>query len=130
MTQEQITLEVSVLPNHYVVWRNTDLTEGRGSRYPFAVCRLEATAERLAHKNDVQGTNCKITEEPVYGVAGGLRGTILGPITINHGTKEDALKEEEKQKQRKQKEKRDAVIAKAERLGLTQDDIEILKENY
>lgn len=45
----------------YVAHTNSDLTEGRGYDIPFAVCELETTAKRLAHKKYVQGSNGPVT---------------------------------------------------------------------
>lgn len=41
----------------YVAYSNTDLTEGRGQDIPIGICRLEATALRIAKKQYVQGTD-------------------------------------------------------------------------
>jgi hypothetical protein len=41
----------------YVAYSNTDCTEGRGSDIPVAVCELEETAKRLAHKRYIQGSD-------------------------------------------------------------------------
>lgn len=44
----------------YVVFANSDLTEGRGMQMPVAVCLLEATARRLAKKRDVMGADATV----------------------------------------------------------------------
>ena len=36
---------------------NSDLTEGRGRNFVKHICEIKATARRLAHKADVQGSN-------------------------------------------------------------------------
>lgn len=41
----------------WVVYTNTDRTEGRGHDVPIAVCAAEATALRLARKQYVQGSD-------------------------------------------------------------------------
>ena len=41
----------------WVVYTNTDCTEGRGLDVPIAVCAAEATALRLARKRYVQGSD-------------------------------------------------------------------------
>ena len=52
--------------NAWVVWRNTDLTEGRGAEKVFVVCDTLDTARRLGKGKGVQGGDCRITFEPVF----------------------------------------------------------------
>jgi hypothetical protein len=46
----------------YAVFTNTDLTEGRGTEYCFALATNEITALRLAKGKYVQGTDARVKE--------------------------------------------------------------------
>lgn len=46
----------------FIVWINTDLTEGRGYQIPKAICESRATALRISRKADVQGTDGTVSE--------------------------------------------------------------------
>lgn len=63
-------MSISETNTVYVAWVNTDKTEGRGFLYPLVVCAKQATAERLGKGQDVQGSNCKITEDKAYKIDG------------------------------------------------------------
>lgn len=54
----------------YVVWVNTDLTEGRGKEVPTAVCFRASTAARLAKGADVMGSNARVSEEVMFLISG------------------------------------------------------------
>jgi hypothetical protein len=41
----------------WIAYTNSDLTEGRGHDVPIAICAAEATAQRLARKAYVQGSD-------------------------------------------------------------------------
>ena len=73
-----------ILPIH-IVWSNTDLTKGKGYKYPKAYCINEVTAKRLAAGNYVKGTDCPITEE----IAMYSEGSWYAKIVLTHPTKED-----------------------------------------
>ena len=50
----------------WVVWTNTDLTEGKGHQFPLYICELESTALRLAKKEGVQGSNASIAKDTAF----------------------------------------------------------------
>jgi len=50
----------------YVVYVNSDLTEGRGFQYPIAICDNIYTARRLAKKKDVQGSDGSIHDDFIF----------------------------------------------------------------
>ena len=101
----------------FVVWTNTDLTEGRGFQIPKYVCGTYKTAERLGRKGYVQGCDCPVTKV----VAVNYNGKWLVPGIIVSPTKEDLKKQEEE----------DAfseVLSKAKSAGLSEKDIEVLSK--
>ena len=100
----------------YVVWQNTDLTEGRGKQRNIATCLLKTTAERLGKGRGVQGCNCMVTRERAYVIDG--RTYCIG--NLEHPSDSD----HEKEKKEKIK---NAVLEKAKAV-LTDEEIEILKE--
>lgn len=99
----------------YIVWTNTDLTEGRGREYPLATCELRTTAVRLGARKYVQGSDCNITEITLYR----HHGRWYGPVNVQSPTPED------EELDRIQK-KKDAAIEKARALGLTEEEINLL----
>lgn len=99
----------------WIAWTNTDLTEGRGSVIPKAICETEATAIRLGKKGSVQGSDCHVTES----IAVLVNGNWLYPGELNYATDED------KRKQKLIDESR-AVVDKAKSLGLTESDLKAL----
>lgn len=109
-------MKVEITPNSireaFVVWSNSDLTEGKGYEYPVYICLKEATARRLSKKGYVQGADCPITKSTVFSIGS----QAYGPIRLIHSTLED---------DRKQKEidKTEAAIQKAKAAGLTEEDI-------
>ena len=113
----------------YVVWTNTDLTEGRGSEYPLAICDTLSTAKRLAKGKYAQGTDCSVTENTLYRIKTGPHGFYhwFGPVRIIEPSKEDLEKEDFLREQKEKKEKRDIVLEKARVLGLTDEEIKVLQ---
>lgn len=102
----------------YVAYSNTDLTEGRGYRFPIAVCEVEATAIRLAKKCYVMGTDGPVEavkllfhNDAWYAPMNAVR--VLPPTP------------EDKHFQEKLNARREA-IAKAKAAGLSEADITAL----
>lgn len=108
----------------YVVWSNTDLTEGRGYEYPLSICQLESTARRRAKGKYVQGLDCPITKERIFT----YKYKNYGPIHLAQPSKEDFAEEEKLQKEYEKKEKMLVLIEKARSLGFTDEEIVLLKE--
>jgi hypothetical protein len=124
MNRENINLVAGLSDEVFVVWTNTDLTEGRGHEYALAVCRLESTAKRLAKKNYVMGSDCEITKEKVYFIGNRWYGP--GPY-IDGGTDADVAEERKLKKEREAKMLREKIFNKARALGLTDDEIATLR---
>ena len=105
----------------YVVWTNTDLTEGRGIEYPMAICEEKATAIRLGRRNYVQGSNCTITKETIFRIAKKPYGSRwYGPARLIFPTAEDT-------KIQKRIDKAEKAVKKAIECGLTEEEIKALK---
>ena len=100
----------------WVVYTNTDLTKGRGWQFPLHVCDKEATAIRLAHKAGVMGTDAEVRETTLVCV----KGEWFGPVKINQSTKED-------DRMQKVLEDRRSIVAKARAVGLSEEDIRLLR---
>lgn len=105
--------DVNDIVKIWVVWSNTDLTEGRGNSFPKYLCSKESTALRLRKGCGVQGTNGDITEENAYFIGNKL----YAPAMILNSTKEDDREQERLDKKK-------IAIEKALKLGLTNEDIE------
>lgn len=50
----------------FIVYTNTDLTEGRGRCIPKHYCLTEETAQRLAKGAGVQGSNASVVESKAF----------------------------------------------------------------
>jgi len=102
----------------YVVWVNSDLTEGRGREIPKHVCEIEETARRLAQGAGVQGTGGRVEAVEVFKVKDEWRfpGRV---VNIEHPTIQDLQVQTDTRL-------RNEVLKRAKNAGLTDDDIEIL----
>lgn len=94
----------------YVVYTNSDLTEGRGHEYPKHVCETLTTARRLAKRNYVQGMDCPITTVEIVN----QRGCWIGPVHVIPPTKEDIEAEKLINEAREINNKKKALIEKIE----------------
>lgn len=101
----------------WIAWSNTDVTEGRGLQYPFAISESRACAIRLGHKGSVMGSDC--TVEPFD--APYIDGRYLFPALVHQSAREDD--ERDKRWTEKQKAKEAAKLA-----GLTNEQIEALSQ--
>lgn len=99
----------------YVAWTNTDLTEGRGSSFPLAVCQKEATALRLGKGQYVQGCDCDVTKVELVE----HDGRWYGPIRLVYPTVEDNAAQA-------RLDKKHAATEKAKAAGLTDAEIAAL----
>lgn len=108
----------------YQVWCNTDLTEGRGRQYVKCVSELESTAKRLAKHGYIMGSDCPIEQSKAYKI-GGVWFYPSSPVTPSQA---DLDQEKELKVKREQNLRVLEAIKKAEELGLSKDDIEILQE--
>lgn len=100
------------LTNIYIVWTNTDLTEGRGQQVPVAYCASRSTAIRIAKRKGVQGTDAEVMTFPAIK----HNGLWCAPFQMIQATDED-------KKAEAAAEKKLAVIEKALASGLTKADL-------
>lgn len=102
----------------WVVYTNTDLTEGRGHQFPLHVCDKEATAIRLAHKAGVMGSDAEVKSVSLVKADGAW----YGPVSIKQPTVED-------NRAQKLMDDRRAAVSRARQLGLSDDDIRLLRDD-
>jgi hypothetical protein len=103
----------------YCAMSNTDLTEGRGYPVVRYACTLKETAERLCKGIGPMGSPGYVSEVDVLEHDGKLY-VPYSVLQITQPTKADEKKaEEDKQKE--------TVMNKAVRLGLTPEELQILK---
>ncbi len=100
----------------WVAWVNTDGTEGRGWNIPMYVCECKETAVRLGRGKNVQGSDANIRGHGMYSIGG----VLYGPVRLIRPTEQDLDRQ-------KEKDKMEAVLAKAKKLGLDDDEVEYLR---
>ena len=110
--------EISEVMDVFVVWTNTDCTEGRGYQYPIHVCQKRSTALRLSKRKGVQGSDADVTT----GLAVKVNGSWLAGVRIERPTAED-------DKLQAIIDAKDAVIAKMVAAGISDDEMKILGVN-
>lgn len=101
----------------FIVWSNTDLTEGKGSEFPRCICELKSTALRLGRGQYVQGTDCRVT--PVDLIYREKR--YWGPVYVMPPSYEDEAEE-------KRRIFREDALKKARELGLSDDEIKAIMQ--
>jgi hypothetical protein len=97
----------------YVVFTNTDLTEGRGIQVPVAWSRNKYTAQRLAKGQGVMGSNAEVKSVDTYDVLG-VQYIPLACVHVKYPSKQD-------EDLQKQEEERNNTIAKMKALGVTDE---------
>jgi hypothetical protein len=97
----------------YVVFTNTDLTEGRGYQIPIAWSVNKYTAQRMARGEGVMGSNADVRVVDTLLVEG-KQYLALDYVLLEHPTKEDKLKEQ-------QEEERNTILTKMKELGVTEE---------
>lgn len=115
-------IEVEKIRTAYAVYSNTDLNEGRGSEYLFAICKTKITAERLGDGNYVAGTDCPVREVDVFE----YMGMTYGPVFIHQPTQTDIHLQEQKKKCEEAERKKLAAVERARNLGLSEEDLTAL----
>lgn len=102
----------------WAVYTNSDLTEGRGRQYVAHFCALQSTANRLAKRGYVQGSDCPVEPVRVL-VLDGQRVLPASLIKVEQPTQEDEAADKRLQERRE-------VVARAKAAGLTDSDIALL----
>ncbi|MCA9496748.1 MAG: hypothetical protein KC589_07400 [Nanoarchaeota archaeon] len=114
---------------YYIVRNNMDRTEGRGGEYTFAICELQTTAERIGKGQYVQGMDCPIFE---------IESTIIDgkeyfkkcDVPIFIPTVEDKEKEMIRIQNEAKKQRKLEVFKKMKELGITDEEIEVIKDEH
>lgn len=106
----------------WVVWTNTDLTEGRGGEFPLFVCESEATAYRMSKRQGVQGSDARIA--PFEAVLHGNHW--CAPIRIHKPTTEDRNADLHREQALLADQRRHEALQRAREVGLSEEDIAIL----
>lgn len=97
----------------WVVWGNTDLTEGRGRNYALYYCETKATAIRMSKGKYVMGSDCPVTEQTMFY----RNGHWYAPgALLTSASKEDLLVEQKRTAA-------EQAVLKAVRLGMTSEEI-------
>lgn len=102
----------------WAVYANTDNNEGRGREYVKHFCRTEATAIRMGRNGYVQGSDCPVKSVKAL-LLDGKHVLPMSLIEVIEPTKEDVAT------QRKM-DARNAALAKAKELGLSDEEIAAL----
>lgn len=89
-----MSVKIEEAGSMWVVFTNSDLTEGRGYRTPIEYCQFLITARRLAVGRGVQGHDADVVELPIVDVDAGADKSIYrrfqyGPIRLVAPSKED-----------------------------------------
>ena len=108
----------------WAVWNNTDLTEGRGGMYIQYVCEAKATALRLAKKAGIQGGDADVIQVKAYLIDKNWYYRSR-PVPPND---QDRIEEKKLIEAQLLKERREKVLQKAIQLGLSEEDIKVLRE--
>jgi len=116
-------VEAVGLDTAYAVYKNTDMSEGRGAEYPASLCRSIITARRLAKGNYVEGSDCNV--KPVRLLL--YDGMVYGPVFVIGPTVDDLKVQAELDRKAELAAKKESVINKAKAAGLTDEELESLK---
>ena len=112
MKKETEMFEIQEVVEVFVVWTNTDLTEGRGNQIVKSVCETQATANRIGRRGYVQGTDCPTSKG--FGLK--INNTWYFPGGLAKATKEDIASQAAI-------DARSAALQKAKDAGLTEEDL-------
>lgn len=124
-TLKKQQIEVYEVIKGYVVETNSDLTEGRGYQYTIngtATLNIH-TARRLAIGKGVQGGPAQVSEVDLFKYGG----DIYGPVSLIEPNTYEVIKEREEAEEAKKLVLRTQLLAKLEALGVTAEELEVLK---
>ena len=106
----------------WAVYTNSDLTEGRGRQYVEFFCKMRATANRLAKRNYVQGSDSPVEPVQVL-VLDGQRVLPASLIKVEQPTREDEVEDARLNAA-------SAAIERAKQAGLSDDDIALIRRSH
>lgn len=101
----------------WIVWTNTDTTEGRGTQYPLHICESRATAERLSVGVGVMGSDGGIEAFEAVQHEGG---SFLAPFYLRCTSPIDKLRQA-------QIDAKEAAIRRARELGMSTQQIDAMQ---
>lgn len=110
----------------YVAYTNTDCTEGRGGEIALAISECESTVRRLGTKRYVQGSNCPVQEYDLVKIENKWF-VPIHCVPFSQPTIEDRKEEAKLNHDREMKAKRDAVLERAKSIGLSDEEVELLR---
>lgn len=110
----------------YVAYTNTDCTEGRGQEIAFAVSECESTVIRLGSKRYIQGSNCPIEQRQAVKIENRWY-VPLGCVPFAQPTIDDRKNEAKLIAEKALKAKKDEVLVRAKSLGLSDEEIKLLR---
>ncbi len=119
MKQQSIQIEVNEQKEAFVVYNNTDGTQGRGEQYPSYICEKEATARRKAKGAYVMGSDCPYKKMNIFRIGY----TWYGPISIKKPSEEEKIEEQKIQETIAKKLKLDEIVKKMKESGFSDEDI-------
>lgn len=106
----------------WVVWVNTDLTEGRGYQIPIHVCASEATAYRLAKGKGVMGGDADVLSAEAIS----HKGHWCAPVQIIKPSQQDLEADARREAARAADRRRGEALERARQAGLSEEDIAVL----
>lgn len=105
----------------YIVFTNTNLTDGYGSEYPLAVADYKSTATRFAKGKYVMGSDAPVKKVELVQFEG------VWYLPVDYVP---ILKAEKGDKERDEKDiSRSEAIERAKKLGLSEDDINLIRSS-
>lgn len=110
-------MDVTDTKQVFVVWTNTDLTEGKGRQYPLYVCESKTTALRVGKNAGVQGSSADIYADEAYM----MDGRWYAPSNIMRASLADKKIDQARQRSVE-------IVDKAKKLGLSNEDIVALSK--
>ncbi len=114
---------------YYAVRNNTDRTEGRGGEYTFAICELQTTAKRIGKGQYVQGMDCPIVEISSYWIDG-VEYLEKTYVPFHRPSSEDKENEVIRIQTENKKQRRVEILNKLKELGITDEEIEVIKDEH
>jgi hypothetical protein len=117
------SVELEGMRDVWIVWKNTDDTEGRGTEYISHTCELEATAKRISKGKYVMGSDCPIEKVKSFKING--RWHQQSPIVP--ASADDRNAQARINAERGVKGRAEAALKEAEKLGLSAESIAALR---
>lgn len=118
---------MKVVGKLYVAETNSDRTEGRGIQYVLAASKSKTALQRHTKNKYIQGSDCPIGSCEILEIDG-QKYVMLENVPMVIPTAEDLLADHQLELEIQLQEKKLQVLEKAKTLGLSDEEIKILKE--